>query len=49
MKISDAFQGINKVFLDTAPVIYYVEATPRYAFVAQEVFKLLGQGNFEAR
>jgi predicted nucleic acid-binding protein len=48
MKISDAFQGINKVFLDTAPVIYYVEATPGYAFVAQEVFKLLGQGNFEA-
>ncbi|MBD2354935.1 hypothetical protein H6G41_09915 [Tolypothrix sp. FACHB-123] len=23
MKIADAFQGINKVFLDTAPVIYY--------------------------
>ena len=48
MKIGDAFQGINKVFLDTAPVIYYVEATPGYAVVAQEVFKLLSQGGFEA-
>jgi predicted nucleic acid-binding protein len=47
MKIGDAFQGINKVFLDTAPVIYYVEATPGYAVVAP-VFQLLSQGSFEA-
>lgn len=48
MKIGNVFQGIKKVFLDTAPVIYYVEATPGYAIVAQEVFKLLSQGSFEA-
>lgn len=48
MKIADAFQGINKVFLDTGSVIYYVEATPAYALVVQEVFQLLNQGSFEA-
>jgi hypothetical protein len=36
MKISDAFRGINKVFLDTATVIYYVEATPGFTQVTKE-------------
>jgi predicted nucleic acid-binding protein len=48
MKISDAFGGINKVFLDTALVIYYVEATPGFTEVARLVFTLLGEGNFQA-
>jgi hypothetical protein len=48
MKISDAFQGINKVFLDTAPVVYYIEGTSEFAKVAQKVFKLLSEGSFQA-
>jgi predicted nucleic acid-binding protein len=48
MKISDAFGEINKVFLDTAPVIYYVEATPGFTEVTRLVFTLLGEGNFQA-
>lgn len=44
MKISDALYGIKKVFLDTAPVVYYVEGTTGFAKVAQEVFKLLSDG-----
>ena len=48
MKISDAFQGIKKVFLDTAPVVYYVEGTTEFAPVTQKVFKLLSQGSFQA-
>jgi hypothetical protein len=38
MKISDAFSGISKVFLDTAPVVYYVEETPVFGEVVWEVF-----------
>lgn len=47
MKISDAFGGINKVFLDTAPVIYYVEGTSGFAEVANSIFKLLSEGSFQ--
>ena len=38
MKVSDAFQGVVKVFLDTAPVIYYVEATVGFADAVREAF-----------
>ncbi len=48
MKISDALQGINKIFLDTAPVVYYVEGTSGFAPVARQVFTLLGEGSFQA-
>lgn len=48
MKVSDAFQGITKVFLDTAPVVYYIEATPGFAAVIDAVFALLDTGQFQA-
>ncbi len=48
MKISDAFGGVNKVFLDTAPVIYYLEKTSGFAEVAYSIFKLLTEGSFQA-
>jgi len=31
MKFNDALHGVNKVLLDTSPVIYYVEAIPAFA------------------
>ena len=34
MKVADALQNVTRLFLDTAPVIYYVERNPRYAAVA---------------
>jgi hypothetical protein len=29
MRISDALAGVSSLFLDTAPVIYFVERNPR--------------------
>jgi predicted nucleic acid-binding protein len=48
MKVGDAFQGVTKVFLDTAPVIYHVEATVGFFEVVQETFRLLDEGAFQA-
>jgi hypothetical protein len=31
VKVADALQGVTRLFLDTAPVIYYVERNPKYA------------------
>jgi len=41
MKIEKAFDGVELVFLDTAPVIYYVEKNPHYFAVAKSVFDLI--------
>lgn len=47
MKLSHAFQGVNKVFLDTSPVVYYVEAVPAFAEVAKGIFTLIGEGQIQ--
>jgi hypothetical protein len=41
MKIEEAFDAVELVFLDTAPVIYYVEKNPDYFAVAKRVFDLI--------
>lgn len=38
MKISERLQSVTQIFLDTAPVIYFVEKNPRYVEVARVVF-----------
>jgi len=38
MKIENAFDGVNSVFLDTAPVIYYLEQNPHYLAIANRIF-----------
>ncbi|MTJ07760.1 type II toxin-antitoxin system VapC family toxin [Anabaena sp. UHCC 0204] len=47
MKLSDALQGVNKVFLDTSPVVYYVEAVPAFAEVAKGIFTLIEKGQIQ--
>jgi predicted nucleic acid-binding protein len=47
MKLNDALQGVNKVFLDTSPVIYYVEAVPAFAEVVRGIFTLIGKGQIQ--
>jgi predicted nucleic acid-binding protein len=47
MKI-DVFQRVYKIFLDTAPVIYYIEATPAYADIVQAAFALIDAGQTQA-
>ncbi|MCK5521910.1 MAG: PIN domain-containing protein [Thiomargarita sp.] len=38
MKIEDAFENVEIVFLDTAPVIYYVEENPNYFAIVKSIF-----------
>jgi predicted nucleic acid-binding protein len=48
MKVSDALQGLTKVFLDTAPVVYYIEATPEFITLVDPVFARLNVEQFQA-
>jgi predicted nucleic acid-binding protein len=38
VKIDDALRGVTRLFLDTAPVIYFVEQNPNYADRVNEIF-----------
>lgn len=38
MKIEEAFQSVNRLFLDSAPVIYYVEINPGYSAIMDRIF-----------
>ena len=37
MTISDELEQINTIFIDTAPVIYYIEAHPQFGPLVKEV------------
>lgn len=41
MSITDSLQGVNRLFMDTAPVIYFVEQHPQYFSLVREVFEQL--------
>ncbi|MDF5723561.1 MAG: PIN domain-containing protein [Rhizonema sp. PD37] len=41
MKISDALTGVSSLFLDTAPVIYFVERNPRFVDFVDPIFERL--------
>jgi predicted nucleic acid-binding protein len=41
MKISDRLRPVTRLFLDTAPVIYFVEKHPRYLDMTETVFDRL--------
>ncbi len=46
--VADALRGVIDLGLDTAPVVYFVEAHPRYGPLAREVFRRRGDGEFSA-
>lgn len=39
MGLSEDLRNLNSLFLDTAPVIYYIQAHPEYGPLAREVVK----------
>lgn len=47
MKVEEALQGGSKVFLDTAPIVYYLEARTEFVPILGPLFRLLGEGQFE--
>jgi predicted nucleic acid-binding protein len=48
MKIEDYLVQGNKLFLDTAPVIYYVENNPQYQSLVNYAFENLDSGSLSA-
>ena len=48
MTISDELTQINTIFIDTAPVIYYIEAHPKFGPLAKEVVTAFQAGNLNA-
>ncbi len=41
MRISDALTGVSRLFLDTAPVIYFVERNPQFVDLVDPIFDRL--------
>lgn len=39
MKISDALKGRQRIYIDTAPLIYYVEAHSKYGLRMHDLIK----------
>lgn len=48
MNLADRLQTVTRLFLDTAPVIYYVEAHPKYLPVIEVVFDRLDRDELVA-
>jgi len=48
MKLSERLQSVTRLFLDTAPVIYFVEQNPRYVEQTRVVFNLVDDGTLLA-
>ncbi|MGB3513332.1 MAG: type II toxin-antitoxin system VapC family toxin [Microcoleaceae cyanobacterium] len=44
MKVNNAIQGVRQLFLDTAPIIYYVENHPNYYGLTQVIFDGIDEG-----
>ena len=40
MKLEIAFQEVRRIFLDTAPVIYFIEQNPTYFAIVDAIFTL---------
>jgi predicted nucleic acid-binding protein len=48
MNINDALHGITRLFLDTAPIIYFVEKNPYYFDRVQPAFAQIDAGKLTA-
>ena len=45
MSILESIQGVTRLFLDTAPVIYLVEQNPQYLVLVRAVFHRIREGS----
>jgi len=48
LNIHNALRGVQRLFLDTAPVIYHVEGVSAYQPLTDIVFQEINRGAFEA-
>jgi len=44
IKVETALKVVTKLFLDTAPVIYFVEANPNYLQIVESIFDKIENG-----
>lgn len=47
MSLDSVLQGVKTIFLDTAPIIYFIEGHPEFADVVQIAIEQLEQGNLQ--
>jgi predicted nucleic acid-binding protein len=45
IKLNDALRGVTRLGFDTAPVIYFVEAHPRYDHLGTGIFQRISDGS----
>ena len=48
MTLSEELTRINSIFIDTAPIIYYIEAHPEFGPLAKEVVSAFQSENLSA-
>lgn len=48
MKLAEQLDSLRQIFLDTAPVIYFVEKNPDFAEKVQPLFSKLDEGTLTA-
>jgi predicted nucleic acid-binding protein len=48
MILSDELAQVNTIFIDTAPIIYFIEAHPQFGHLAKEVVTAFQSGNLNA-
>jgi predicted nucleic acid-binding protein len=48
MKIEQAIAGVKLIFLDTAPVIYFIERHPTFFPLVRPIFESLSDGDLQA-
>jgi predicted nucleic acid-binding protein len=48
MTIEEALEGVTHLFLDTAPVIYFVEQNPHYIHLTERIFSYIDNGQVTA-
>lgn len=48
MKIEKLFKDVNKIFIDTAPIIYFIEAHSFYGTLMKEIVDIFSNGLLNA-
>lgn len=48
MKFADVLRGVQRLAIDTAPIIYFIEANPTYDAVVTAIFADIDQGRISA-
>ncbi len=46
MKLDEALSGVTRLGLDTSPIIYFIEAHPRYDALVTAIFQGIAHGRF---